>query len=174
MLAINFLETTGRTRCQLFCAPNSLANESNLITELSTHKSIYFCNDDCEVIYFKGVYVLEKLLRANPYLIMNFATSMAVKSMHAQSLLNALTMRNNLQQICWFISKLRLYHGGVNEFAPMIAQQQLASLMGINERTFKRHIIHLKDSGVLSCFTKKRITISDPARLEELALPSDV
>lgn len=172
MLAINFYDSYGKYRCQLFCGPNCLANEANLITDLRFEGSTYYCNLDCEIVYFDGKWVQSSLLRKSPHLLMNIAFSQAIKSMHAQALLNAMIVRTRLQQVCWYISRLRAYHGDKDSFEPQISQQQLASLLGQNERTFKRHIVWLKDQGVLGAFTKKRMVVTNPQLLEELAQPS--
>lgn len=169
-VSIHFFEANGKSKCQMICCERTLINEANILSRFQMNKVLYHCDSDIEYFYFRKSFM--QTLGNDIELLRNVAYSQTLKLMHTQVLLNAVSLRNKQELVCWFLMRLCASQGGGSSIVPPICQRQMTSLLGLNQRTFNRYINFLKEAGILSSFTKRCLAIADMARLCELSQPN--
>lgn len=172
-VSLNYHEINGKSKCQLICCDNTLINEANIITGLPLDKVEYISISDTEVIYFSSDKYNMEYIKNRANLLHSMAYSQSIKLIHAHIMYNAISVRSKLQLICWYLLQLSESNEDNNSFVPDVTQAQMSMLLGINHRTFNRHITFLKDEGIISCFTKRKLVISHRERLRLLSQPVD-
>lgn len=172
-VSLNYNEINGKSKCQLICCSNTLINEANIITGLPLDRVDYVAIDDTEVIYYSSDKYTMNYIKTRPELLYSMAYSQSIKLIHAHILYNAISVRSKLQLICWYLLRLSESNEGSNSFVPDVTQAQMSLLLGINNRTFNRHITFLKEECIISCFTKRKLDITNKERLRLLSQPVD-
>ena len=130
---------------------------------------------DCTVHFFKRETIEGVIAREHPHLLIEMARILGhIVRMYGLLLQDSLSL-DFFARVCRFLVCLVRFKGGLPEggqarviVAPGVTQSDLARLLGIHRVTVAKAIRKLKDQGVVRCFTKSELDITDFPRLRRL------
>lgn len=173
-IACMFYEGNGQARTNLICKSGALINETATTAGTFTDSILFVCTAPATLYHFRSELARDRAFTETcPHLLRNMFYSISIKILNFQTLLNAVCTRSRLELVCWYIHAMCRAHQGADEFEPGLSQAEMCSLIGVSKTSMKRSMAWLKDQGIVSCFTRKRLAIDDMKRLEELAMPRE-
>lgn len=107
---------------------------------------------------------------AHPELILCVMKMLGSLVLTHHTLLTDLLMGDFIERFCRFLLSLS---AGACEFSPELTQERLAHMLGVHRATLARAIQRLKHEGVISCFTSRRVCISNMEKLKNMAGASE-
>lgn len=168
-----FYEGNGASRINLICKKGSLINETCSVTRSISSKIVFLCHTPVRLYCFSGTLPFNKdFIEAYPHLLKNMFLSSATKVLHFQAMLNAVCTRSKLHLVSWYIYSMVMHHHGCTDFDPDLSQTEVRTLLGLSKTSMKRSMTYLKNEGIITTFTRRRIVIGDKTRLAELAMPN--
>ncbi len=103
---------------------------------------------------------------AHPELLLSIVEMLGALVLTHHTLLTDLLMGDFVERFCRFLVSLSQ---GKREFSPGLTQERLAHMLGVHRATLARAVQKLKQEGVISCFTSRRVCIADAEKLRHMA-----
>ncbi len=168
-VTISYTSSCGRERLTLCIEPGCLFNEARTLSGYDPDGR-FVCTSDVEVWRFPE-HLLENadFVREHPAQIVNLLRSMGVKMLIHYIFLADMGTGSHVAHLCRFILSLARKNRNSTTFPCRMTQQKVADLLGIHRATLARALQRLKQSGVITCFTSRKVQISDWNLLVSLA-----
>lgn len=168
-VAISYTSSCGRERLTLCIEPGCLFNEARTLSGYNPGGR-FVCTSDVVVWRFPE-HLLENadFVREHPVQIANLLRSMGVKMLIHYTFLADMGTGSHVVHVCRFILSLARKNNNSTTFPCRMTQQEVADLLGIHRATLARALQRLRQSGVITSFTSRKVQISDWNLLVSLA-----
>ncbi len=168
---LTYTSRFGGEMIQLIIKSGMIFNEITVLQRLESASLCFFCLEDVEACFLHRSLVFSpEFVREHPDLILNLMESMTAKSSQFFHHSCDLGMLNSFHNTCRAIYFLWERQGRQAECAPGLTHGDLAAHLGIHRASLHKILRRLIDEGVIGSFTRRRLTILDPERLEAYAL----
>jgi CRP/FNR family transcriptional regulator, cyclic AMP receptor protein len=173
-VSLTYTSRFGSEMIQLIIKPGMIFNEISVLQKLESASLCFFCLEEIETYFFhRSVVFNPAFVRAHPELILNLMDSMAAKSRQFFHHSCDLGMFNSFHNTCRTLFSLWETHGRRTEFAPGLTHGDVAAHLGIHRASLYKILRRLIDEGIIGSFTRRKMTVLDPARLEAYALQGE-
>ena len=168
-VGIFYTSSCGRERLTLCIEPGCLFNEARTLAGYNP-EGRFVCTSESEIWRFpENLLEDAAIIREHPVQIANLLRSMGIKMLiHYTFLADMGTGRHEIH-LCRFILRLARKNNSQSAFPCHMTQQEVADLLGIHRATLARALQRLKQHGVISSFTARKVQISDWNLLLSLA-----
>lgn len=168
LIKTSFATSNGLEWIFLYQKKGCLFNENSVLRGRS--KFLYTCQTKARVHILPASMLSNMLfIKKYPYLYINLLETLALKEAICHAYMSDLAYATSRGRVCQALLALCKEHEGMPAFAPEITQSEIASMMGLHQTTVARIVRQLRDEGIISSFTKKKLEIRSFPRLEELA-----
>lgn len=164
-IVIQFMESC------LFGIPNAFIRRPDInIPNDIDRLSFFRCSTDVRLIEFPiAILHDDEFIRAHPSLISNAMATLSLTIIVFFNALTALQMNDIQGKLANFILGVMKKNNNSCELQPSITQHELACLLGVHRGSLARALKQLRDAGIISGFTKNKLTVLDVTALKKLS-----
>lgn len=166
---LSYISPAGQERIALIYDTHSILNEARTFAGCEV-AGCFKCATDVELYLFPKALLLQaEFIAKYPEIIKNLLFTMGAKILLHYSFLAEMGTGSSMVQVCKFILSLYAKNNNASTFPVNMTQQEVCDLFGIHRATLARVLKRLKEQGVISHFTAKKVVITNHALLVEMA-----
>ena len=121
--------------------------------------------EDVASVFLPKSILTEAFVAENPDLALNLFSSLSIKARSFYAQLCVSGVYDSFTNVCRILYSMHLHNRKRGVVVPILAQQEVASLLGIHRSTLHTALSRLKKEGIIGKYSRSRLDIYAPERL---------